>query len=144
MIRRVGVLLVAGVLLCACGTVSEAKAMTGWVAHSDFTSNATSLFNDVKGSAKDLRNPNLSSNDFHTVCQVLYSDDGAMQAALPTPDAQATKLLNRAYQQFATAAHECYDAQSSAVARSRALATLASGAALFSEARARVATASLP
>lgn len=144
MIRRVVVLLVAGLMLGACGTVSEAKAMSGWVAHSSFKSNAATLFDDVKSSARDLRNSNLSSNDFHTVCQVLYSDDGAMQAALPTPDAQSTKLLNSAYKRFATAAHECYDAQSSARSRANALATLASGAAVFSEARARVATASLP
>jgi hypothetical protein len=143
-IRRVAVLLIAGLLLCACGTVSEAKAMTGWVAHSSFKANATSLFSDVKTSAKDLRNVHLSSNDFHTVCQVLFSDDGAMQAALPTPDAQATKLLNKAYQEFAMAAHQCYNAQSSSVARSKALVGLASGAAAFSEARARVETASLP
>lgn len=142
MIRRLGVLLIAGLLLCACGTVSEAKAMTGWVAHSSFNANAKSLFGDVKSSAKDLHNANLSSNDFHTVCQVLYSDDGAMQAALPTPDAQSTTLLNKAYQEFATAAHQCYNAQSSAVSRAKALATLANGAAVFSEARARVATAS--
>lgn len=143
MIRRVAVLLLAGLLLCACGTITEAKAMSGWVSHSSFTANARSLFSDVRSSAKDLHNMTLSSNDFHTVCQVLYSDDGAMQAALPTPDAQATKLLNRAYQDFATAAHQCYNAQASAVARSQALATLAKGAAEFSEATARVATASL-
>jgi hypothetical protein len=141
-IRRVATLLIAGLLLCACGTVSEAKAMTGWVAHSSFKANAQSLFGDVKTSAKDLHNVHLSSNDFHTVCQVLYSDDGAMQAALPTPDAQATKLLNKAYQEFATAAHQCYNAQSSALARSKALAELARGAAVFSEGTARVATAS--
>ncbi len=117
--------------------------MSGWVSHSSFKVNARTLFSDVKSSAKDLHNMTLSSNDFHTVCQVLYSDDGAMQAALPTPDAQATKLLNRAYQEFATAAHQCYNAQSSAVARAQALATLAKGAAVFSEATARVATASL-
>jgi hypothetical protein len=142
-IRRAALLLVAGLLLCACGTITEAKAMSGWVSHSSFRANAKSLFSDVRSSAKDLHNMNLSSNDFHTVCQVLYSDDGAMQAALPTPDAQATKLLNKAYQEFATAAHECYNAQSSATQRARALATLASGAAVFSEATARVATASL-
>ncbi len=142
MIRRVAILLLAGLVLCACGSVSEAKAMSGWVAHSSFKANAASLFNDVKSSAKDLHNTHLSSNDFHTVCQVLYSDDGAMQAALPTPDAQATKLLNEAYQAFAKAAHQCYNAQSSAASRAHALATLARGAAVFSEARARVATAS--
>jgi hypothetical protein len=142
-IRRAAVLLLAGLLLCACGTITEAKAMSGWVSHSSFKANAKTLFSDVRSSAKDLHNTTLSSNDFHTVCQVLYSDDGAMQAALPTPDAQATKLLNRAYQDFATAAHQCYNAQASSLARAQALATLAKGAAVFSEATARVATASL-
>ncbi len=118
--------------------------MTGWVTHSSFRANAKSLFGDVKSSAKDLRNTHLSSNDFHTVCQVLYSDDGAMQAALPTPDTQATTLLNKAYQDFATAAHQCYNAQSSSVARSSAITMLAKGAAIFSEGTARVATASQP
>lgn len=144
MIRRVALLFLAGLLLCACGTISEAKAMSGWVAHSSFKSNAKSLLSDVRSSAKDLHNMSLSSNDYHTVCQVLYSDDGAMQAALPTPDAQATKLLNKAYQDFATAAHQCYNAQSSAAARAQALGSLARGAGVFSEGTARVATASLP
>lgn len=118
--------------------------MKGWVSHSSFTVNARALFSDAKSSAKDLRIATLSSNDYHTVCQVLFSDDGAMESALPTPDAQATSLLNRAYKDFADAAHACYGAQSSSSDRARALVILAKGAAEFSEARARVATASVP
>jgi hypothetical protein len=103
-----------------------------------FTSNATSLYQDVKNSAKDLRNHSLTSNDLHTFCNVLFVDDGSMQSSLPTPDQQATHLLNRAYRDFATAAVECYSANVVPADRTRALAMLSNGAAAFSEARVRV------
>jgi hypothetical protein len=140
-IRRVAALLAAGALLCACGAVSPGTAMSGWVRQSGFTTNARSLFSDVKSSAKDLRNHSLTSNDLHTFCNVLYVDDGSMQSSLPTPDAQATRLLNKAYRDFASAAVECYSAIAVAGDRAKALATLSDGAALFSEARARVTAA---
>jgi hypothetical protein len=140
-IRRVAALLAAGVVFCACGSVSPGAAMSGWVKQSGFTANARSLFSDVKNSAKDLRNVSLTSNDLHTFCNVLYVDDGSMQSSLPTPDRQATRLLDTSYRDFATAAAECYSAISVPGDRAKALATLSSGAAIFSEARARVATA---
>ena len=142
MIRRVATLLAAGVLLCACGSVSASTAMTGWVKQSGFTSNVRSLFQDVKNSAKDLHDDSLTSNDLHTFCNVLFVDDGSMQSSLPTPDRQATNLLNAAYRDFATAAVECYSADAVPADRQRALVDLSSGAALLSEARARVAAAS--
>ncbi|HUZ41473.1 MAG TPA: hypothetical protein VMU68_08815 [Acidimicrobiales bacterium] len=138
MIRRVAALLAAGLLLCACGTVSASKAMSGWVKQSGFTNNATSLYQDVKNSVKDLKNLSLTSNDLHTLCNVLFVDDGSMQSSLPTPDSQATHLLNTAYRDFATAAVECYSANVLPADRTKALAMLRSGAAAFSEARARV------
>jgi hypothetical protein len=140
-IRRVAALLAAGLLLCACGTISPGTAMSGWVTQSGFRANATSLFHDVRNSAKDLRNTSLTSNDLHTFCNVLFVDDGSMQSSLPTPDHQATSLLNKAYQAFATAAVECYSAIAVPNDRAKALAELTRGAALFSEARARVAAA---
>jgi hypothetical protein len=141
-IRRVATLLAAGALLAACGSVSASSAMSGWAKQSGFTSNSRALFHDVQNSAKDLRNESLSSNDLHTFCNVLFVDDGSMQSSLPTPDAQATTLLNRAYRDFATAAVECYSAIAVPGDRAKALARLSSGAALLSEARARVAAAS--
>jgi hypothetical protein len=140
-IRRVATLLAAGLLLCACGTISPGAAMSGWVKQSGFRANATSLFHDVHNSAKDLRNESLTSNDLHTLCNVLFVDDGSMQASLPTPDRQATSLLNKAYQKFATAAVECYSAIAVPGDRAKSLAALTSGAALFAEARARVGAA---
>jgi hypothetical protein len=123
-IRRVATLLAAGLLLCACGSVTPGVAMAGWVKQSGFNANARSLFQDAKNSAKDLRNLKLTSNDLRTLCSVLFVDDGSMQSSLPSPDRQATTLLNHADD------------------RAKALASLSSGAALFSEARARVAAAS--
>jgi hypothetical protein len=140
-IRRVAILLAAGLLLSACGSVSPRVAMAGWVKQSGFNANARSLFKDVKNSAKDLRDLTLSSNDLHTFCNVLFVDDGSMQSSLPAPDAQATALLNHAYRDFATAAVECYSAIAVPGDRAKALASLESGAALFSEARTRVAVA---
>ena len=84
----------------------------------------------------------LSSNDLHTFCNVLFVDDGSMQSSLPTPDHQATSLLDKAYRDFATAAVECYSAIAVPGDRARSLAELSNGAALLSEARARVAAAS--
>lgn len=142
MIRRVATLLATGLLLCACGTVTASTAMSGWVKQSGFKSNAESLFHDVKNSAKDLHNVGLSSNDLHTFCNVLFVDDGSMQSSLPTPDRQATNLLNQAYRDFATAAVECYSAIAVPGDRAKSLANLSRGAAVFAEARARVAVAS--
>jgi hypothetical protein len=141
-IRRVAALLAAGALLCACGSVTPGVAMAGWVKQSGFNANAKTLFHDVKNSAKDLHDTTLSSNDLHTFCNVLFVDDGSMQSSLPTPDKQSTTLLNEAYRDFATAAVECYSAITAPADRQKALANLSSGAALLSEARARVAAAS--
>jgi hypothetical protein len=141
-IRRVATLLAAGLLLSACGSVTPGVAMAGWVKQSGFNANARSLFQDAKNSAKDLRDLKLSSNDLRTLCSVLFVDDGSMQSSLPTPDRQATSLLNHAYKDFATAASECYRAITTPADRAKALTSLSSGAALFSEARARVAAAS--
>jgi hypothetical protein len=140
-IRRVATLLAAGMLLCACGSVSASTAMSGWVKQSGFSANAQSLFHDAKNSAKDLHDVALSSNDLHTFCNVLFVDDGSMQSSLPTPDAQATALLDKAYRDFATAAVECYSAIAVPGDRAKALANLNRGAATFAEARARVAAA---
>jgi len=76
-------------VLDQCGHGDVGVGETEW-----FTGNARSLFSDVKNSAKDLRNHSLTSNDLHTFCNVLYVDDGSMQSSLPTPDRQATNLLD--------------------------------------------------
>ena len=72
------------------------------------------------------------------------SPNDELYAAIEHATSAKLSDFHEAYQDFATAAHQCYNAQSSAVSRAKALATLAKGAAAFSEATARVTTASLP
>jgi type II secretory pathway pseudopilin PulG len=143
-IRRITVVLVAGLLLGACGSVSASTAMVSWVSQSNFTKNAKALLSDAQHSATVLRNASSTNADLHTVCGVALYEVESANASLPTPDAQATALLSRAYTDLGAGANQCYRAQRSATARARSLASLAKGAAALSEASARIAVASLP
>lgn len=144
MIRVVGVLLIAGLLLSACGTISASKAMTSWASHSDYVANAKTLTKDARQSAGALKNPSTSNAGLHTVCAVMDLDALSMNSSLPTPDHQATNLLSKAVTELGAAANECYDANSSTSARTRALRTLAGAAGDLAEASARIASASAP
>ncbi len=144
MIRRVAVLLAAALLLSACGTISAAQAMASWLQQSNYFVNSQTLLADVERAANILRSSTSSSVDLHTVCAVLFTDDGHAEQALPTPDVQATTLLNRAYADFAKGANKCYEARQSASARANALALLVRGVATLSEASARASTAVRP
>jgi len=79
--------------------------------------------------------------NLHTLCGVLFSDAGNMEQSLPTPDDQATKLLDRATSQFAHAASTCYSSYANASDRAKALALLSDGGASLAEATARLRTA---
>lgn len=141
MIRRLGALAVAGLVLCACGSLSASTATANWVRESDYAKNNATLVRDVQHAAGALADRASTGNQLHTVCGVLYTDTEAANAALPTPDAQATRLLSRAYSEIGDGGDECYVAASSASERARALASLAAGLASLSEAAARLATA---
>jgi uncharacterized protein YceK len=143
-IRRVAVLLAAALLIGGCGTISAAQAMASWVKQSNYIVNSKTLLADVEHAANALRSTTSSNVELHTVCAVLFTDDGHAEQALPTPDAQATALLNRAYADFANGANQCYEARQSARARASALALLVRGVATLSEASARVSTAVVP
>ncbi len=142
MIRRLAVLLVAGLLLSACGTESSVAAMRTWVTQSSFRSNLSALNTDIHHSASALGHPSTSSASLHTVCAVLFLELDEAGASLPTPDSQATSLLSKAYINLQTGANECYDAAASPTARTRALASLAKGFAVLSEATVRIDVAS--
>jgi len=141
-IRRLGVLLAAGIVLCACGTESSIAAMRTWVTQSNFDTNVSALTIDVHHSASALRNVAMSGADLHTVCGVLFLELSEAGASLPTPDTQATALLSKAYIGLQTGANECYEAATNPVARAKALAALAAGYAQLSEAVVRVDVAS--
>lgn len=148
MSRRLGVALVAlvlgGLALSSCGSVSESTAMANWVRESSYVKNNATLVRDVEHSASAVREASSTSNALHTVCGVLYTDTEAANASLPTPDRQATALLNRAYEDLGDGAQQCYQSAGSASERAKSLASLARGLAALSEAAARVATASTP
>jgi len=137
-IRAVAMLLVAGLLLSACGTESEAQAMAGWVHQSDFHSNTSTLQGDVRHSATALQDATSSAHVLHVVCGVLVTDTEAANAALPTPDPQSTSLLSRAYTDIGGGANTCFGAGSNASLRKKALDYLQNGLGELNEAVLRV------
>jgi hypothetical protein len=143
-IRALGALLVGGLLLSACGTISASSALRSWVVQSSYRSSATTLVGDARHAAGVLNIATSSNADLHTVCGVLLVDTESANASLPTPDARATTLLSRAYTNLGVGANECYVASTSVGERAKALASLASGLADLSEGSARLTSASTP
>ncbi len=143
MIRHIGILLVAGVTLAACGaTVSSASALRDWVSQSGFHDTSHALVTDARHAVRTLEDPSTSPKVLHLVCGVLLYDTESANASLPTPDQQATTLLSRAYTDFGAGAHQCYDAGSDHARRTAALESLRAGGAAIAEATARIAAAS--
>jgi hypothetical protein len=136
--KLVVALLLSGLALGACGTVSLASAMQTWITQSQFRQNLPTLTADVRSSATQLRRSGPLGNNLHTVCAVLVVDTESANASLPTPDGQATKLLSTAYDDFGAGANRCYNANASAGARAAALRWLTKGMAALSEGTARV------
>jgi hypothetical protein len=88
--------------------------MSGWASQSQFhQNNKPTLTKDVRHSATALENSKSSAHVLHLVCGVLVTDTEAANASLPTPDAQSTRLLSRAYTDIGAGANICYGAGSS-------------------------------
>lgn len=139
MIRRLVALLSAGLVFSACGSISASTAMIDWVSQSGYVSTAKAVLVDAAHSATALRTVSMSSAQLHTVCGVLLLDLDKANASLPTPDGQASNLLSKAYGDLGAGANQCYRSE-----RAAALLSLAQGAALLSEASARITAASTP
>jgi outer membrane murein-binding lipoprotein Lpp len=137
-IKGLCLVLVAGLLLSACGSETEAKAMTTWVTQSDFHENNSTVISDVRHSATALEEPSSAVKLLHSVCDVLDMDVSAANAALPTPDDQSTQLLSKAYTNIDDGAKLCFDAGTSEAKRQSALRDLSNGLALLSEGSQRV------
>lgn len=140
--RRVAALAAAGALLAGCTTQSTAAALRSWVSQSAYHHAVSTLRADARHALSVLRDPRSASGLLHTVCGVLDVDALSANASLPTPDAEATTLLGRAYDQLGAAANRCYGAGGSPARRARAEALVQRGAATLAEAAARVASAS--
>jgi hypothetical protein len=146
MIKRIAVLLLCGVVLSGCGTITLNAAMSNWVKQSNFPSALQTLVHDGKNTLKDLGNPALGVNDLHTVCGVFLTDVESANASLPTPDSQSTNLLSSAYTNLGGAANQCYKAGTDPQLRAAAAALLTKGLATLSAGSIRitVATGKLP
>lgn len=129
----------AGLLLCACGSVSASTAMGNWTNKNTFLATTRTLRVDASHVAKVLRSKG-QPNAVHTVCGVLLVDTQSANDDLPTPDAQATTLLGKAYTNLGAAANTCYKSASEPSLRPSALALLETGTAQLAEATARVAS----
>ena len=141
MIRSLAALVVAGVLLSGCGTVTSAQATATWLRQSGYYANVKVLAADAGKAANALRSPSTSSVNLHTLCGVLFNDAGNLEQSLPSPDDQATVLLDRATSRFAHGASTCYSAHANPTNRTTALTLLGEGAASLAEATARLKTA---
>lgn len=139
--RTLGGLILAGVLLGGCGSITAASALQSWIAQSDFSSSLKILAGDTQHARESLVNAAASVNDLHTVCGVLLVDAESANASLPTPDTQTTNLLSSAYTQLGEGANLCYRAGANTNERARALRALVRAGAYFSEAGARIAAA---
>jgi hypothetical protein len=137
-IKVLGVLLIAGLVLSACGTVSVASAMSKWVSQSSYVANNHTLLNDARHSADALRLTSMTNLDLHTVCAVLFLESEQANSALPTPDHQTTTILGKAYNNLGAGANTCYDAAHDPGKRARALTYLTMGVSQLSEASARI------
>ncbi|HQT99014.1 MAG TPA: hypothetical protein PLG60_00765 [Acidimicrobiales bacterium] len=144
MIRRLGAVALAGVLLAGCGSVKLSTAMISWAHDNGFAASAKTLSIDAAHVATALRSASSGVNELHTVTGVLLLAAQSAQTQLPTPDDQATNLLNGAYASLGAAANVGYNAAASPLKRAQALGLLAQGLAKLSEGSARVATASIP
>jgi uncharacterized protein YceK len=123
------VVALGALLLAGCGSISTTQKAATWAKQSSFASAKTTLTNDARNASRALQTPSLSTNSLHTVCGVLLVDAEAANAALPTPDQQATTLLSKAYNALGDGANTCYRAGNNAHLRQRAVAYLRLGAA---------------
>lgn len=144
MIRAFAVLLIAGLLLGACGSIDASSAMATWVSQSGYRSTVKSIASDAQHAATALRAASTSSAELHTVCGVLLVDTESANASLPTPDDQVTNLLSTAYTDLGAGANECYGAAQNVASRARALTSLTRGDGALVEASARIASVATP
>lgn len=142
MIKPLVAAVLAGVLLAGCGTQSAPSALQAWLRQSNLLSNNSALVSDARHAAAGLRHSSTSAPQLHTVCGVLLLETESVNASLPTPDNQLTKLLATAYNALGDGANECYRAGASVVARREALKYLQRGVAALAEARVRAILAS--
>jgi hypothetical protein len=88
---------------------SPAHRMSEWVSGTSFGEDIATLIADNARIPKAVAN---GSGAVHADCGTLLTDAEMANTELPSPDAQVTDQLTKAYGLEGTAANECYDAGS--------------------------------
>jgi len=109
---------IAGIALAGCGsTQTPAKAVALWASPrgASLSEGVSTLLADSHSvHAAIIRRAGVKQ--LHTVCVELLNDAQGTNDALPTPDAQLTRLLSEAYGHLVHAANACYTEAASRVA----------------------------
>jgi hypothetical protein len=97
----------AGVLLCACSSVSPRTATSNWTKSSSFAQGAADLLYDYS-QVRGAVDHHATAKAVRTYCAYLFTDaNNENTDILPTPDTQLTNLLSTAEDGFIHAAAQC-------------------------------------
>lgn len=94
MIRRFGLLVLAGSLLAGCGTISPQEATKKWAETTNFPGAFHNLKDDLDRTVTYLGRSSRDTVELRTLCRVLSLDLHKMNDSLPSPDAQANSLVS--------------------------------------------------
>jgi hypothetical protein len=92
-IRRVAVVVLAGVMLAGCGTISPQAATKKWIETTNFGAAFVNLNDDLDRTVTYLHRSQRDTLELRTLCRVLSLDLHKMNDSLPSPDAQGNSLL---------------------------------------------------
>lgn len=108
--------------------MTQAQRIASWVHTSNFTVNSATLRSDARAVLRELERPTSTAPELHTVCGVFLNDLAAANAALPTPDRQASALLAQAYGDLGAGGTLCYRANRQPAVRRSAMTWIYRGA----------------
>jgi hypothetical protein len=91
--RRVAALVLAGVTLAGCGSISPTDATRQWVTKTGFTAAFRNLHDDLDRTVTYLRRGERDTRELRTLCRIVSLDLHKLNDTLPSPDAQANDLL---------------------------------------------------
>ena len=93
MIRRLGLVIAAGLLLASCGTISPQEATKKWADTTNLPAAFHNLKDDLDRTVLYLGRTERDAVELRTLCRVLSLDLHKMNDSLPSPDAQGNELL---------------------------------------------------
>lgn len=94
MIRRLGLVVLTGILLAGCGTISPREATKKWSDTTNFPGAFHNLKDDLDRTVTYLGQSTRDTVEMRTLCRVLSLDLHKMNDSLPSPDTQGNTLLS--------------------------------------------------